>query len=161
MKANFNRFILGVLPSMLIIILLLIFFPDTGLGRIIYLPLILFLNSIIIIVVQVSTKNLKRSTYLVVWTITIIITIILTIAYYPQDYGPHVIKRILYFYLADYYRAGVHLVITVILFSLCFFGWKISSKMLEKVDREDKIKTTVPLILFVFFTFIISISFFI
>jgi hypothetical protein len=42
-------FLVGILPSILMITLLITFFPNTGLARIIYLPFIFIINSIIIV----------------------------------------------------------------------------------------------------------------
>lgn len=162
MKGNLIRFILGILPAMLMITLLLTFFPNTGLGRIIYLPFILLLNSLIIIVVQVSTKNLNHKIFRVVWTITITLTMILTIAFYPQDYGPHVISKILLYILVDYHHVSIPYVITVILLALCYFGWKVLSKKVKKADSAEEIRQIyIPVILFAILTVIIFISFFI
>lgn len=93
-NTSLDRYLVAMLPSILMILLLIIFFPYTGLSRIIYLPFIFLLNSVIIMKCLILTKSYSGTTYLVTWLRIIILTIILTIVFYPQEYGPHVIKMI-------------------------------------------------------------------
>lgn len=93
-KTCTTKFLVGLLPSIAVIALLIIFFPYTGLGRIAYLPSIYLLNGIIIIIGLVLTRNLDRTLSLVTWVIITLLSLILTVVFYPQEDGPHVIKLI-------------------------------------------------------------------
>jgi hypothetical protein len=90
-NTKFLAFLVGILPSILIITLLITFFPNTGLGRIIYLPFIFIINSIIIVS---NFSSVNKTNPFFKWGITIIFTLLLTIVFYPQENGPHVVKQI-------------------------------------------------------------------
>lgn len=94
-KNRTTKFLVGFLPSMSVITLLILFFPYTGLGRIVYLPIVYFLNSMMIIIGLVLSRFLNRTASLISWTVIILLTLILVIAFYPQDGGPDGIKLIL------------------------------------------------------------------
>lgn len=89
-----TKYLVGMLPTMTMLTLLIGFFPYTGLGRIVYLPLILLLNSIIVAIGLVLHKYLNGTSKFVSWFLIILITLLFTILYYPQEGGPHVINQI-------------------------------------------------------------------
>lgn len=86
-----DKYLFAILPSILLITLLITFFPYTGLGRIVYLPFIFLLNSAILIISLLRTRQLNRRGYLFGG---VLLTLIFTIALYPQEYNPHVLKQI-------------------------------------------------------------------
>lgn len=95
LKVNsLDMYLILISPSILVITLLIAFFPNTGLGRIIYLPFIFLLNSTVIVISLIITRNLNRITYLVSWALIILLTLIFAVIFYPQEYSPHVIKQI-------------------------------------------------------------------
>jgi len=94
-NTSLNKWLLAIAPSILVISLLIVFFPYTGLGRIIYLPFIFLLNSAIISISLILARSLKCTIRPVAWTIIILLTLVLTIVFYPQESGTHVIKEII------------------------------------------------------------------
>lgn len=89
-----RKYLVAMAPSILVISLLIMFFPYTGLARIIYIPLIFIINSIVIYISLILTRNLNNITYYAAWVVIIILTLILTIIFYPQESGIQVIKII-------------------------------------------------------------------
>lgn len=88
------RFLIAILPTIMAVNLLIHFYPHTGLGRIIALPIIYMLNSVIILVGIVVTRKYRQPCVTYCWIILIILTLIVTIFNYPQEYGNHVLMRI-------------------------------------------------------------------
>jgi hypothetical protein len=68
-------------------------FPYTGLARIVVLPGILGLNTIIIIVVFILNKHIARRFQVLTWIGLIILSLGLTIASYPQEADSHVVTQ--------------------------------------------------------------------
>ncbi len=89
-----DKFLLAMIPSILTITLLILNFPNTGLGRIIYLPMIYFINSLIILINLNTFRNRNGAMNIVSWTIIISVTVILSVWSYPQEYGDGIIKMI-------------------------------------------------------------------
>ncbi|MHA6534602.1 hypothetical protein [Paenibacillus sp. BAC0078] len=86
------KFILLLLPTVLLLVLLIYLFPYTGLGRVVSIPVTIFMNSLVILLCLVITKKvlwIKISKIL----ITILITIWITIACYPQEFNPPVLVQ--------------------------------------------------------------------
>ncbi|OKP94389.1 hypothetical protein [Paenibacillus sp. P46E] len=86
-------FILLLLPTILLLVSLVYLFPYTGLGRIVSIPSTIIINSLVIVLcLFISNKVLwiKISKTL----ITILITIWITIAGYPQEFNPPVLAQI-------------------------------------------------------------------
>ncbi|MDQ0888657.1 hypothetical protein QFZ81_003745 [Paenibacillus sp. V4I9] len=82
------------LPTMLILYLLLKFYPYTGLGRIITLPFTIIFNGVIIIMGTTWIATLKYPHFMLKWIIVSLLTVFVALISYPQDYGPHVIIKI-------------------------------------------------------------------
>lgn len=92
MKASsLDMYLLAILPSILMITLLIAYFPNTGLGRIVYLPFIFLLNSTVIVFSLIKTKYLNRAAFV---SGAILLTLLFTIIFYPQESSPHVLKQI-------------------------------------------------------------------
>lgn len=70
--------------------LLIKLFPYTGLGRITALPVIFILNSIIILFGLLLSQRVAKGARFKRWSITLILTILTTIAFYPQEFNPHI-----------------------------------------------------------------------
>lgn len=87
MENNLDKFVIAMLPSMITITFLILKFPNTGLGRIVYLPSIFFVNSMIVFICLLKIRKLNKILSLSLWVTIIIITIILSILSYPQEYG--------------------------------------------------------------------------
>lgn len=83
------KFILLMLPTVLLLVLLIDLFPYTGLGRIVSIPSTIFINSLVIVLCLVIKKKALwiRISKIV---ITIITTIWITIAGHPQESAPSV-----------------------------------------------------------------------
>lgn len=81
-------------PSMLVIALLINRFPYTGLGRIVYLPTILFTNTALIGATLYMTRKRNLLIKLVLWIACTLLTVWLSIAWYPQEYLPPVIEQL-------------------------------------------------------------------
>ena len=81
------------LPSSLILLLLLGNYPNTGLGRIIAIPMILVMNLTVIIVGIKLIEEKSQQVYKYSIILIILITLFITILFYPQD-GNHVITEI-------------------------------------------------------------------
>lgn len=92
MGNHLEKYILALLPSILTITLLIHNFPKTGLGRIAYLPGIFFMNSFIIVICLYQSKRLKKALKLFLWVVTLIITVVLSVLFYPQEYEPGILK---------------------------------------------------------------------
>ncbi|WP_229522420.1 hypothetical protein [Paenibacillus monticola] len=81
-----------LLPTVLLLVLLIYLFPYTGLGRIISIPSTIIINSLIILLCLVITNKvlwIKISKILM----TIVITIWITIAGYPQEFNQSVLVQ--------------------------------------------------------------------
>lgn len=83
-KNLFFRYLVAMLPFILTITLLITFFPNTGLGRIVYLPVVFFMNSMVILLCLVLTKGMERTNYFIAWGVICLLTLLLTIIFYPQ-----------------------------------------------------------------------------
>jgi hypothetical protein len=89
------KYLFGILPSMLTITLLINFFPYTGLGRIIDIPVILIINSTLIIGAISLTRNLKFATKSLVWMALFLLTVFISIYLYSQEDGSSVLQQLL------------------------------------------------------------------
>lgn len=90
-NTSLDKYLLAISPSILIIALLIAYFPYTGLGRIIYLPFIFLLNSTIIVISLIIRSYLKHTAFVF---LAILLTLIFTIIFYPQESDPHVLIQI-------------------------------------------------------------------
>lgn len=92
---NLKKYLLAMFPSILIITTLIIYFPHTGLGRIVYLPSIFIINSTILLIYIIQLQKLNKPlNRFLSWAIIILLTIFLTVLLYPQEYGDSVLKII-------------------------------------------------------------------
>jgi hypothetical protein len=92
---NLIKYLFGILPSMFTITLLITFFPYTGLGRIVALPMIFILNSAVIIVGIIITRKLKYALKSLVWIVLLLFSVYISIYLYPQEDGSSVLNQIL------------------------------------------------------------------
>lgn len=93
-----DKFLLAMAPSILTITLLILYFPNTGLGRIVYLPSIYLLNSMMVLLYLYKTKTLRGMKNLFSWAIIISVSVILSVGSYPQEYGDGILKKIFTIY---------------------------------------------------------------
>ncbi|OPH47164.1 hypothetical protein BC351_11705 [Paenibacillus ferrarius] len=92
-SSSILNFLVAMLPSVLVVWLLVEQFPFTGLGRIVALPLIFIVNSIIIII-GINQKIYKQPRYTLRYVVIVLLTIVVSILFYPQESRPHVVKQI-------------------------------------------------------------------
>lgn len=88
-------YLVGILPSMIVITLLNTFFPYTGLERIAAIPTIIFLNTMLILIGFTITRKLIFAFKSILWVSIILLTVFISIFCYPQEFNPPVIKQIL------------------------------------------------------------------
>jgi hypothetical protein len=96
MTLQIFKYLFATCPTLITFFFSIKLFPYTGLGRIVALPTIFMVNSLIIIAALKWTRNLKFSTSSLVWLAVSILTIIIAIAFYPQEGSPHVVKQVGY-----------------------------------------------------------------
>lgn len=91
-ERNFlDKIILETSPYFIIIVALISLYPYTGLDRIVYLPMVFLINTIIITMSLVLQLILKTKLQLYIRGIVIILfTIIIAIFFYPQDSGKRI-----------------------------------------------------------------------
>ncbi|CAM4107852.1 hypothetical protein [Saccharibacillus endophyticus] len=89
----FTKFIAAVLPSTILLFLLFMIFPNTGLGRILTTPLTYIVNLGLIgfafLISRAFTNKYASATFLV----TVALTLVVTIWLYPQEYEPHIVVQ--------------------------------------------------------------------
>ncbi|AIQ54423.1 hypothetical protein [Paenibacillus sp. FSL R7-0331] len=79
-------------PSAILLMVLIHYFPYTGLARIITVPTTLVINVLFIAIGHPLSLRLKRLHYKVLlWLLIIIITVAVTLFMYPQESGPAVV----------------------------------------------------------------------
>jgi hypothetical protein len=88
-------YLLAILPSKVSITLLITYFPYTGLGRIVALPFIYLINTVVIIVGISITRHLNLYLKSLVWIVLLLLSIYISIYIYPQEDGPTVLSQIL------------------------------------------------------------------
>mgnify|MGYP006955276011 FL=1 len=96
MDTGLSKLLVGMLPSVLVMSSLIYFFPNTGLGRVLYLPAVLFINIMITTSCVFITKVLKRYLQRLVWVLSSVITVTIVVVMYPQEYDEHIIRQLLY-----------------------------------------------------------------
>ncbi|MFD1885498.1 hypothetical protein [Paenibacillus wenxiniae] len=90
---RFLRFMFLLMPTILTTMVLIAFFPYTGLGRIITVPFTFLVNIIIVGIAMLITYR-KKWFVITKVSLTIIITTFLTIYMYPQESGPSVVWQV-------------------------------------------------------------------
>lgn len=98
-KSHFFYIVLLSVPFVVLEVLLLLKYPNTGLGRIISLPMTFLVNGMIILISSSLVYYLLRYTRfrvvgLVILGLTICLTLIVTVWLYPQDSSKHISKTI-------------------------------------------------------------------
>lgn len=86
-----DKFILETFPYFFVIVILIGLYPYTGLARIIYLPFVCLINTVIITMslgLQYTLKSKLR--FYIREIVTILLTIICAIYFYPQDSGERI-----------------------------------------------------------------------
>jgi len=86
--------VIFIFPTIISTFLLIKYYPNTGLGRIISIPITFIINISIILLGVVVTDKLRKTQVWMVWALIVVITILFTLLLYPQDYGPHVFYKI-------------------------------------------------------------------
>ncbi|MBP1993049.1 hypothetical protein [Paenibacillus eucommiae] len=92
------KVLIGLIPTLFMFYILIELFPYTGLGRIVALPSIFILNTIIIVLGVYITHRLnrKRLSYTLAWFTILLLTVLNTIVLYPQEFSPSVSKQVWY-----------------------------------------------------------------
>lgn len=94
-RSIIDRVILETFPYFMVIALLISLYPNTGLGRIIYLPMVFLINTIILIFSLALQYKVKTTLQLYIREIVIILfTIVIAVWLYPQDSGESIWKLI-------------------------------------------------------------------
>jgi O-antigen/teichoic acid export membrane protein len=89
------KFLLAFSPTIITNYLLIRFFPYTGLGRIIALPMTFFLNILIIIIGLIISRHLKLTYKIILWVLIMLLTVFISVYMFPQEFNPPVIDQIL------------------------------------------------------------------
>ncbi len=95
MKKSVISFFLALIPSISAIFLLVEYFPYTGLGRIVSIPITIIVNIIILLYSLFLTQRLKSRVFKsFIWIATILISILVAVILHPQEYLPSVLKQL-------------------------------------------------------------------
>ncbi|MDO3413412.1 hypothetical protein QWJ34_26925 [Saccharibacillus sp. CPCC 101409] len=88
------EFIIALTPSTVLLLILFQVFPYTGLGRIITTPVTYALN-VGVISLGLLAMHLLHYRYLTaIWVIVIIVTLVITVWKYPQEFKPHIVQQV-------------------------------------------------------------------
>ncbi|WP_340401054.1 hypothetical protein [Paenibacillus sp. FSL H8-0079] len=98
-KSHFLYIVLLSVPFVVLEVLLLLKYPNTGLGRIISLPMTFLMNGMIILISSSLVYYLLKYTKFrvvgrVILGLMICLTLIVTVWLYPQDASKHISKII-------------------------------------------------------------------
>ncbi|RIX46563.1 hypothetical protein D3P08_26095 [Paenibacillus nanensis] len=86
---------LSLIPSIATMILLIKFFPFTGLARVITIPITLFVNVIFLAFTLFITQKIKSKVLKsLILAVVILITIFVATILHPQEYLPSVITQL-------------------------------------------------------------------
>lgn len=91
---NPDKYLLAMLPTILAITLLILNFPNTGLERIVYLPTTYLLNSVIILLFLYKFSKYIGTMKFISWVLLIVVTVIVSVVTYPQEYGDGILRKI-------------------------------------------------------------------
>lgn len=83
----------ALVPSSILVLYLLNCFPNTGLSRIIALPFIIIVNALLITLGLIFFHRFNKFALVAIWILMILLTLVITILIYPQEYGPSVINQ--------------------------------------------------------------------
>ncbi|BBH24415.1 hypothetical protein Back11_57600 [Paenibacillus baekrokdamisoli] len=92
---NLIIYLLAVFPTIIVVHLLINYYPNTGLGRIVAIPIIFIINTLIIVAGIIIQKISRPYLSTISWLVLIITTIFVAVSIYPQEYGPPVIEQII------------------------------------------------------------------
>lgn len=90
----FTKFIAAVLPSTILLFLLFMIFPNTGLGRIITTPFTYVINLGIIAFVFLISRAFSNKHASATFLVTVVLTLVVTIWLYPQENAPHIVVQV-------------------------------------------------------------------
>jgi len=96
-KDGLRTLLVFLLPSTFLMAVLDLYFPNTGLGIMFTIPATYFLNVIICGIGIVLGRFIKGKRMIPVWVVAVLISFIITIRLYPQEYEAPVYQRILDF----------------------------------------------------------------
>lgn len=95
MKKALVTFFLAMLPGIATILLFIEYFPYTGLGRVVSIPITIFLNVTILLISLCITQKLKSRVFKgFIWTVAIPISVFVAIILHPQEYLPSVVTQL-------------------------------------------------------------------
>ncbi|MGG4444795.1 hypothetical protein [Brevibacillus fortis] len=95
MKKPVITFFLAMIPSIVTILLLIEYFPYTGLGRIVSIPISLILNIAILLFSLLFTQKVKsRESKSFIWIAAITISVLVAVLLHPQEYLPSVLTQL-------------------------------------------------------------------
>jgi len=99
-KSHFFYFVVLSVPFVIVEILLLIIYPNTGLGRILTLPITFMMNVVIILITSsVVYYLLKHTRFIVIGRVilclSLCLTLLITVWLYPQDSSEHISRIII------------------------------------------------------------------
>ncbi|MED1950198.1 hypothetical protein [Brevibacillus centrosporus] len=95
MKKSVITFFFAMIPSIATLLLLIEYFPYTGLGRVVSIPITLFFNITILIISLFITEKLKSRVFKsLIWFAAIPISVLVAIYLHPQEYLPSVLTQL-------------------------------------------------------------------
>ncbi|GED72607.1 hypothetical protein BRE01_63090 [Brevibacillus reuszeri] len=95
MKRLVITFFLAMIPSIVTMLLLIEYFPYTGLGRVVSIPITLFFNITILLISLLITQKLKSTVFKsLIWIAVIPISVLAAIFLHPQEYLPSVLTQL-------------------------------------------------------------------
>ncbi|CAM3399076.1 Histidine kinase [Paenibacillus lupini] len=96
MKKPAITYLVSILPTIVTIMLLIRFFPYTGLGRIISVPLTILLNLVFLLVSLIVVQRIRSKVFQTLcWCASILITIVNAIVMHPQESSPSVFNQLI------------------------------------------------------------------
>lgn len=95
MKKSLITFFLAMIPGIATILLLIEYFPYTGLGRVVSIPITIFLNITILLFSLLITQKFKLRIFKgLIWIVAIPISVLVAIFLHPQEYLPSVVTQL-------------------------------------------------------------------
>lgn len=90
----FTKLIAALVPSTVLLFVLFSIFPYTGLGRILTTPLTYSINLGIVGLGFLIEQFIPDRFSTGVWITVAVLTLVVTVWLYPQEYNPHIVKQI-------------------------------------------------------------------
>lgn len=91
---GFFKVVLGLIPSVVLILILFSQFPNIGLARIISIPLILMINILVIVLGLAFSLRFGQRYLFVKLGCIILLTLFITLLLYPQEHDPNIIVQL-------------------------------------------------------------------